>query len=204
MIPINISNGTPPPLTVLSAENSTAVRLGPPAGHVLPGWDDTFFSSSFRRLLLLFLLMVVPAGRYGIDPRARRCNTVACGPWHASRTPPSHRTCHRCRRIVATMVYLFHFELPVDEATWTCLASVYRPYLKCLTVSEVDSCASAVMHLSRAFDHLNAAEDAGERENDGDGTTGNPDGRPSYPAVTFPSFYYINTKKGIGNYERRA
>ncbi|CAI6357664.1 unnamed protein product [Macrosiphum euphorbiae] len=50
------------------------------------------------------------------------------------------------------MVYLFHFELPVEEATWTSLATAYWPYLKSLTVSEVDAGAASVMHLSRAYD----------------------------------------------------
>lgn len=105
------------------------------------------------------------------------------------------------------MVYLFHFERPVTEATWTCFATVYRPYLKCLTLSEVDASASCVMHLSRAYDDTTAggngvvqdhrvgdAEDGGEMN----GTTVVVERHGETPcsAVTFLSFYYINTKKG--------
>lgn len=70
------------------------------------------------------------------------------------------------------MVYLFHFERPVDEATWPCVATAYRSYEKSVTLSEVDAAASGVMHLSGG-----AGSAAGD-------------------AVTFLSFFYVNTSKG--------
>jgi hypothetical protein len=105
------------------------------------------------------------------------------------------------------MVYLFHFELPVNEATWTCFATAYRPYLKCLTLSEVDALAVSVMHLSRAYDHVHheATTDdtgvavhigsAGETADGGDDVIDKVT-RPAGPITTFLSFFYVNTKKG--------
>lgn len=77
----------------------------------------------------------------------------------------------------AAMVYLFHFELPVDEATWTCVATAYRSYEKHLTLSEVDAPASAVVRPLCVRD----------------------DGGP----VTFLSFYHVNTTKGNADRRRR-
>ncbi|XP_060844344.1 filamin-A isoform X4 [Rhopalosiphum padi] len=97
------------------------------------------------------------------------------------------------------MVYLFHFELPVEEATWTCLATAYRSYLKCLTVSEVDACAAAVMHLSRGYDRVNRRPGpSGDDEGGGDDVecksacNGADDDQSE---ITFLTFYYVNTKK---------
>ncbi|KAF0772625.1 filamin-A isoform X4 [Aphis craccivora] len=100
------------------------------------------------------------------------------------------------------MVYLFHFELPVEEATWTCLATAYRPYLKCLTVSEVDACAAAVMHLSRGYDAVNRRpRPSGDDEGGGDGAGPEDAARngadDDQPEITFLTFFYVNTKKGI-------
>lgn len=99
------------------------------------------------------------------------------------------------------MVYLFHFELPVEEATWTSLATAYWPYLKSLTVSEVDACAAAVMHLSRAcgaaaprLHPSGGGDECGEEG--GSGTVCN--GGDDYQSdITFLNFFYVNTKKGI-------
>lgn len=100
------------------------------------------------------------------------------------------------------MVYLFHFERPVVEATWPCFATVYRPYLKCLTFSEVDARASSVMHLSRAYvDDVDEAEvgagvgGGGGNNDDADVENAIADGRRS-DIITFMSFFYVNTKKG--------
>jgi len=99
------------------------------------------------------------------------------------------------------MVYLFHFELPVEEATWTSLATAYWPYLKNLTVSEVDACAASVMHLSRAYDVYvgpRLEPSGGSDEGGGAGSetvcNGADDG---HSEISFLTFYYVNTKKGI-------
>jgi len=107
------------------------------------------------------------------------------------------------------MVYLFHFERPLHEATWTGLATAYRSYLKCLTFSEVDSSASCVMHLP--YDHADSvrgvqAENTGTDGGDTAAVANSSDredeiespaaGRWSSGSITFLSFYYVNTKKG--------
>lgn len=121
------------------------------------------------------------------------------------------------------MVYLFHFELPVTEATWTNFATIYRPYLKSLTFSEVDGCASGVMHLSRTYgcdrtvrnpggspedrgendDNINdndndENDDDDDKDNDKivDGTGSSDDRSEAYYIITFMSYFYVNTKKG--------
>lgn len=98
------------------------------------------------------------------------------------------------------MVYLFHFELPVEEATWTCLATAYWSYLKNLTVSEVDACSASVMHLSRAYDAMGSRlqPSGGGDEGGGAGSetvyNGADDG---HSEISFLTFFYVNTKKGI-------
>lgn len=130
------------------------------------------------------------------------------------------------------MVYLFHFELPVTEATWTNFATIYRPYLKSFTFSEVDGYASGVMHLSRACDGMvrspgGSPEGRGEIDdnddnngNDIDDDDGESNGKSNensvdesvdekktiirsvddhsavYSAITFMTYFYVNTKKG--------
>jgi len=98
------------------------------------------------------------------------------------------------------MVYLFHFELPVEEATWTCLATAYWSYLKNLTVSEEDACATSVMHLSRAYEAMRSRlqPSGGGDEGGGAGSetvyNGADDG---HSEISFLTFYYVNTQKGI-------
>lgn len=99
------------------------------------------------------------------------------------------------------MVYLFHFELPVEEATWTSLATAYWPYLKSLTVSEVDACAAAVMHLSRACGaagpRLHPSGGGDEGGGSGSGTACNGADGDGQSDVTFLNFFYVNSKKGM-------
>lgn len=117
------------------------------------------------------------------------------------------------------MVYLFHFELPVTEATWTNFATIYRPYLKSLTFSEVDGSASGVMHLSQAYgcdlttsspesslkDRGDDNDNSNDNDNDDDDvnndesvdrTDSSDDRSTAYHTITFRSYFYINTKKG--------
>lgn len=117
------------------------------------------------------------------------------------------------------MVYLFHFELPVTEATWSNFATIYQPYLKSLTFSEVDGSASGVMHLSQTYgcdwtagrpgrspeDHGDDDDNSNDNDNDDNDKdndkivdrTGSLDDRSDvYHVITFMSYFYVNTKKG--------